>query len=192
MNRICCVIFVLIVALTAAAQSPADKPSEQQGSSTSNKVDPALHADAVKLVEATGARDLVKGNLKQTVEEGKKKIAEKCPTCDPAFAEEWGKRMLERLKVDDFLDVYASVYEKYFTDNELKQLIALQPTSENPQRREPSADLKAKLTSVMPSVMGDSVGGCAKIGAKLGGEIGAEIEKEHPEYFKAKTASDKP
>ncbi len=192
MNRICHITFVLAIAFAASAQSTGDRPSEQQSASTSNKVDPTLHADAVKLVEASGAREAVKGNLKQTVEEGKKKIAEKCSTCDPAFAEEWGKRMLERLKVDDFLDVYASVYEKYFTDEELKQLIALQPTAENPKRREPSADLKAKLTSVMPSVMGDSVGGCAKIGAKLGGEIGAEIEKEHPEYFKAKTAPDKP
>jgi hypothetical protein len=192
MNRMRCIIFIFIVAFSATAQSSADKPSEQQDTSAAKKVDPKLHADAVKLVEASGARERVKGSLKQTVEEGKKKIVEKCSTCDSAFADEWGKRMLERLKVDDFLDVYVQVYEKYFTDDEINELISLQRTNENSQTPEPSAALKAKLASVMPSVMGDAVGGCAKIGAKLGGEIGAEIEKEHPEYLKAKAQANKP
>jgi hypothetical protein len=185
MNRTFYTILVLFLAFFANAQSPADKPP-QQDPPTAKQIDPKLHADAIQLVEVSGAKQRLQGGLTENVAKGKKQMMETCPTCAPAFAEEWEKRMLERIKVNDFLDVYVRVYEKYVTDEEITESIALQSANKNEQTVEPSPALKQKLTSVMPSLMGEALGGCAQIGAKLGGEIGAEIEKEHPEYVKAK------
>jgi len=109
----------------------------------------------------------------------------KCPRCSSKFGDEWEKRMLERLNVNDFLAVYAGVYEKYLTDAEITELISLQKTNKNGPPPTPSPALKQKLESVMPSLIGDAMGGCAAVGAKLGGQIGQEIEREHPEYLKA-------
>jgi hypothetical protein len=106
--------------------------------------------------------------------------------------DELKKRFLERSNLQDYLDVYVRVYEKYFTDAEINELIALQKDKGTSKAASPSPALKEKLTSVMPDVLGDSMGGCAKIGAKLGSEIGSEIEREHPEYMKPPADENRP
>jgi len=187
-----CALLFLALTLSASAQSPVDKPSEPGETTVAKKVDPKLHADAVRFVEVIGAKQRLQDSLKQLVSESKQRMMEKCQRCTTEFADEWEKRFLERINIQDFLDVYVRVYEKYFTDAEINELIALQKEKEISKTASPSPTLKEKLTSVMPSVMGDSIGGCSQIGAKLGGEIGAEIEREHPEYMKPPAKADKP
>jgi hypothetical protein len=119
-------------------------------------------------------------------EEGRKYMMQQCPQCSPEFGEEWSKRMLARLKADDFLEVFVPAYEKSFTDDEILELIKLQEKGKDSQPPAPSPHLKEKAASVMPTVMSEIMGGCTRIGAKLGAEIGAEIEKEYPEYIKTK------
>ena len=183
------VLFVAL-AISANAQSPVDKPSTQgQGQATVAKVDPKLHADAIKLVEVSGAKQRIQDNLEKMVDEAQKTMMDKCQRCSPEFGKEWRKRFLERTTINDYLDVYVRVYEKYFTDAEINELIALQ---KEPSGASLSPALKAKLTAVMPSAMADAIGDCGKIGAKLGAEIGGEIEREHPEYIKPPADSTKP
>jgi hypothetical protein len=159
-------------------------------STTARKVDPKLHADAIRLVEVAGAKQRLQDNFKQMVHDGAKQMMEKCPRCAPEFVDEWKKRFLERSNLQDYLDVYVRVYEKYSTDAEMNELIALQKDKGTSKAASPSPALKEKLVSVMPSVRGDSVGGCAQIGAKLGAEIGSEIEREHSEFLRP--PADKP
>jgi hypothetical protein len=185
-------LLLLALALSANAQSPVDKPSEQGESAIAKKVDPKLHADAIRLVEASGAKQRLQDNFKQMVETGAKAMMENCQRCTPEYADEWKRRFLERSNPQDYLDVYARVYEKYFTDAEINELISLQKDKGTSKAPSPSPTLKEKLTSVMPDVMADSIGGCAKIGAKLGGEIGSEIEREHPEFMKPPADKNRP
>jgi hypothetical protein len=186
--------FLLILALTlsANAQAPIGKAAEPRDPVVASKVDSKLHADTIKLVEISGIRQRIQGNLKQMVADGKKQMMEKCQACSPEFADVWEKRMIERTNIQDYLDVFVSVYEKYFTDEEINELIDLQTKKNSSATASPSPSLKEKLSSIMPSVMGDSIGGCAKVGAKLGGEVGAEIEREHPEYVRSAAEPDKP
>jgi hypothetical protein len=186
------ILLLLTLTLSVNAQSPVDKPSEPGESTIAKKVDPTLHADAIRLVEVSGARQRLQDNIKQLVDEGAKQMTEKCQRCTPEFRDEWKKRFLERSNLQDYLDVYVRVYEKYFTDAEINELIALQKDKGTSKAASPSPALKEKLASVMPDVMGDSMGGCAKIGAKLGAEIGREIEREHPEYMKPQADEDRP
>lgn len=185
-------LLLLALALSLNAQSTVDKHSESDEGTITKKVDPKLHADAVRLVEVSGAKQRLRENFSQLVDDGVKQIMEKCERCTPEFRDEWKKRFLERSNLQDYLDVYVRVYEKYFTDAELNELIALQKDKASSKAASPSPALKEKLTSVMPDVMGDSMGGCAKIGAKLGAEIGSEIEREHPEYMKPPSDKNRP
>ena len=162
------------------------KGAAQDAKPAIDKPDRKLHADAVKLVELSGARKHLEDGFASMTEEGKKHIMQRCPQCSPEFSEEWSKRMLARLKADDFLEVFVQAYEKSFTDDEILQLIELQEKSNNSQPSAPSPHLKEKIDAVMPTVMSEIMGGCTRIGAQLGAEIGAEIEKEHPEYIKPK------
>ena len=117
-------------------------------------------------------------------------MMDKCQGCAPEFGKEWKKRFLERTNINDYLDVYVRAYEKYFTDAEINELIALQ--KETSKTAVPSPALKEKLIAVMPDLMADAIGDCSKIGAKLGAQIGAEIEREHPEDMKPPENSTKP
>ena len=184
-----CTFLLLALALPVNAQSPVDKPSDSE-TTVAKKVDPKLHADAVRLVEVTGAKQHLQENFEKMVDEGQKAMMDKCQGCAPEFGKEWKKRFLERANINDYLDVYVRLYEKYFTDAEINELIALQ--KEPSKTAVPSPALKKKLTEVMPALVADAVGDCGKIGAKLGAEIGAEIEREHPEYLKPPANSTKP
>lgn len=182
-------LLLIALALSDQAQAP---PARQPNSETTEtkKVDPTLHADATKLVELSGAKQRLLDNLDSMVEEARKQMMDKCPRCSPEYGNEWKKRFIARTNVDDYIDVYVRTYEKYFTDAEINELIALQKDAS--KTAVPSPALKEKLTAVMPSLMADVMGDCTKIGAKLGAEIGAEIEREHPEYLKPPADSTKP
>jgi hypothetical protein len=186
------ILLFLALTLSVNAQSPVDNRSELGESSIVKKVDPKLHSDAIRLVEASGARQRLQDNFRQMVDDGAKQMMEKCQRCTPEYRDEWKKRFLERSNLQDYLDVYVRVYEKYFTDAEINELIALQKDKGTSKAASPSPALKEKLASVTPDVMGDSMGGCAKIGAKLGSEIGSEIEREHPEYMKPPADENRP
>jgi hypothetical protein len=179
----------LALALSANAQAPIEKPSDSE-KTVAKKVDPKLHADAVRLVEVSGAKQHLQDNLEKMVDEAQKAMMDKCQGCAPEFGKEWKRRFLERTSINDYLDVYVRAYEKYFTDAEINELIALQ--KETSSTAVPSPALKEKLTVVMPELMADVIGDCGKIGAKLGAQIGAEIEREHPEYTKPPANSPKP
>lgn len=182
-------VLLLVLALSVSAQTPVDKAPGGE-TTVAKKVDPKLHADAVRLVEASGARQHLQDNLEKMVDVGEKEMMDKCQKCTPEFGKAWKRRFLERTNINNYLDVYVRAYEKYFTDAEINELIALQ--KETPKTTVPSPALKEKLAAVMPELMGDAIGDCAKIGSKLGAQIGAEIEREHPEYMKPPANSTQP
>ena len=154
------------------------------GTAASPAVDPKLHSDVMRLIELSGARQELDGRKKEMVEEGRKKMVESCPKCAPEFSKAWAKRMLERMNIEDFLDVYARAYEKYLNRDDVEELIDLKEKAAAHQPAQPSPRLREKIQSVMPALMGDIMGGCVKIGAELGSKVGEEIAAEHPEYVK--------
>jgi len=115
-----------------------------------------------------------------------------CDKCSPEFGEEWEKRMLERLKVEDFLDVYVRVYETYLTEEDVTDLVAFHKARKDSQDASLPPRLKEKLEPLMPTIMSEIMGDCTRIGAKLGGEVGAEIGKEHPQYLRPKDKVENP
>jgi hypothetical protein len=181
----------LTLSLTAHAQAPTEHPAGQAAPEPANKINPKLHADVLKLMDLMGVREILESNLKPLVEKSSKEKVAQCPKCSPEFREEWAKRMLARIKVDDFLEVYVQAYEKHFTDEEITELISLQRKKNDLPPPSPSPELKEKLEAILPTLLSEIMGGCTQVGAKLGGEIGMEIAKEHPEYLDAKPDSPK-
>jgi hypothetical protein len=181
-------LIFLAFLLSPYPQSPSNPAGQTENE---KKLDPKLHADVLKMIEASGARQKLQETLKSGVADGRKTLMEKCEKCLPEFGDEWEKRMLERSKADDYLAVYARVYEKYLTDEDVLALIDYQNAKQKSQDAAFPTKLKEKLGPIMPSLMSEIMGGCAEVGAKLGAEIGSEIEKEHPEYMKSQTKTAK-
>jgi hypothetical protein len=140
------------------------------------------HGDAVKLVELMAVREKVKENAPKMVEAGAEEMKTQFPNFDSRFSDEWARRMLTQLNPDDFVKVYVRVYEKYFTADELEQLIAAQVAINNSKAPVLSPPLLAKVKENAIAMQSAIMGGCTEVGAKLGGEIGQEITKEHPDW----------
>lgn len=192
LKRLLLSILALAVASIASAQPPAPvQPSQENTVQQSNApVDPALHEKALKLIELQGLRQKMQANLDKLVEQGKATMTSRFPGLDPRFVDEWGKRMRARVRIDDYIDIYVKAYEKYFTIDDMQELINAQIAVNDSKTAVLSQQLQEKLKTISPSMQSDILGLSTQIGSKLGAEIGVEIQNEHPEWFKAPKAGD--
>ena len=115
---------LFLVTCTAYSQQPAVAPpnSDAAGSPT----EPSLHNDAKLLVQLMGVRQRMTDGRDKSVQAGKDAMVKNSPTINPAFVEEWGKRMAARTNVEDYVNLFVLVYEKHFNDAEINELIQVQ------------------------------------------------------------------
>lgn len=145
---------------------------------------PSIHQKALELLDAMGTRTVLEQNIDAMIENGRQKLVQQHPGLDPAFSEEWTKRMHERVKIADFLDVVASTYEKHFTIPELDELIAMYRSLAQMNTPHVSSALKQKLNDEMPEIQADMGAGLMNLSEKLGSEVAQSVAADHPEYMK--------
>jgi hypothetical protein len=184
---------IVAMALPIGAQQVVSLPvgTPRPGASTFRSIpdDPRpqpSQANLQQLVELTGDRERLQKALPKLLSDGKTKMLRAYPGVDPAFRDEWEKRMAARIKVDDFLGVTARAYEKHFTNDEILDLIALMSARKEGKPVKASAQLQQKLEAEAPAIMGEIMGGATEVAVKLGAQVGGEIAKEHPEYMRQK------
>ncbi len=176
-NSIMMRVTLIVLAALAWTSSSFAQPDQ--------KVDPKLHADVVKLVEASGERENMQKRLPQQLDAARfRMMSETCKGCDPAFGEEWVKQMAARTDIDEYVHVIERAYEAHLTDDEVVQMIALQNQSKAGQRPTPSDALRQKMVAAMPSILNEIAKKTSEASAKLGTDVRAELEKKHPEWFK--------
>jgi hypothetical protein len=168
-----------------ARQTPATGNAQQDvpaASTAALPVDPKAHDAAVKLVDAIGLKEKMKSNLDKMLTDGIETMKKKFPQINPAFYDEWTKRMRERINFDDYSAIAVHVYEKHFTAAELDEMTQQQIAANELRTPVYSEPLKEKLQQVMSEVLSEMMGGFTQIGAKLGADVGGEIGKEHPDW----------
>ena len=181
--------FSLVLSVHLAAQSPdATAAQTNTGAADSSKTDANQaaakpYADILQLVELSGVRNQVPVLWKSMVEDGRKQMIEQCEMCSKKFTDEWAKRMMERMKMDDVIDIWVKAYEKHFTSEEITSLIELQRKTNAHEKIEMSSALATKLQAELPAVKNEFNDGCAKLASDLGSTITSEIQQEHPEYL---------
>jgi hypothetical protein len=188
---------IMLVALSVAA-------SAQQTASAPEKTPPIpatpanagdrqkLHESAMKFVEASETRRRLEQSLNVLLEDGKQSMLKKNPLMNPLFGDEWVKRMRLRINLDDFVDVTAYAYEKFFTSDEIDELTHRQLALKRGQIYSLPPLLAEKLKSNSPLIQKEINLQTSLIGARLGKEVGEEIAKDHPEWVKPATASAPP
>src|SRR3974390_424520 len=107
------------VSVQAAPQTPATKPSVSSG------VDPAKEADIRSLLELVGARDQVQDSVRQIAEQYREKLLATVPNNDNghAFVNTTINEYEKRYNVDHVTDQLVSLYDKHYTDEEIKGLL---------------------------------------------------------------------
>ena len=143
-----------------------------------------FHSNVLTLVNMTGLRDELLRNRHTVAEEGKQVILHSFPSYDPAFADEWARRM-ERSSVDDYLSVVVAVYEKNYSNDDVLEMIQVQRDLSADRQPVLSLQLRSKLAKVAGDVESEIASGFKELGAKQGEQVGEEVAKEHPEWLRS-------
>ena len=129
-----------------------------------------------------GLRQRLLDSQDKTLDNAKAALTQAHPEYNPAFAEEFAKRMRAKTNVDDYVNVFVRVYEKYLDTDDVAELIQVQQDVNASKTPNIPVQLKEKLSNVAIKMQSEILGGCTEVGAALGGEVGQEIEKEHPDW----------
>ena len=107
------------VSVQAAPQTPATKPSASSG------IDPTKEADIRSLLELVGARDQVQDSVRQIAEQYREKLLATVPNNEKgqAFVNTAINEYEKRYNVDHVTDQLISLYDKHYTDDEIKGLL---------------------------------------------------------------------
>lgn len=155
----CAALFVISMQLIAANDGRTDASGNARGPATSTapttqgEIDPGKVADINKLMEIAGTKQLLKQMVARILTPYKK------------YYPELGDHVWDEFTSDDSLraqmDRTVSVYDKYFTHQEIKDLIAFY-----------NSPVGQKYTRVMPAVAADLM----TLGQEWGREIAAKIK----------------
>jgi len=170
---------LLLSAFVVAQQQSNPVAKSVSGDSVSAAVDPALAADIRRLMDDAGVSQL----LKQQVDLMAQPLAElmkQNPNLSPDYVDALTRRLREKLTGPNIAEMAIQSYAKYFTRDDIRQMIAYQ---ESPVGR--------KARQATPQIMADLFTEMRAYGEKVGREAAEEVIKEHPEYLK-KPASAEP
>jgi hypothetical protein len=105
-----------------AIQAAAHTTSAKQNAST---VDPSKEADIRALLELVGARDQVQDSVRQTAEQYREKLLASVPNNEKgqAFVNTTINEYEKRYDVDRVNDQLVALYDKHYTDDEIKSLL---------------------------------------------------------------------
>ena len=140
-----------------------------------------LHVSALAAVDGELGEVEVVVHL---LEEGKQAMMQRNPGLNPKFGDEWVRRMKERVKPDDFVEITAKVYATYYTSDELEQMTQAQLALKNSRIYSVSPELNQKIKANASHIQTDINTNISRLGSSMSIEVGQEIEKEHPEWAK--------
>ena len=180
------ILILSLAAIPAGAQGPGSAPASPAAVSngTGQGANTALHQSALKFLEASDARPRLQQHLDKLLDDGKQSLVTRDPLLNPKFAEEWEKRMRQRVNLDEIVDATARVYEKYYTSEELDQLTQSQLAVKQARTHSVPPQLVEKVKSNSAQIQSDINRETSLIGSRLSIAVGQEIEKEHPDWVK--------
>jgi len=106
----------------AAAQDPTMK---QNPTKSATPIDPVKDADIRALLELVGARDQVQDSVRQTAEQYREKLLASVPNNEKgqAFVNTTINEYEKRYDVDRVNEQLVALYDKHYTDEEIKSLL---------------------------------------------------------------------
>jgi hypothetical protein len=176
---------ILILALAAApalAQQPDPAPGVARSVAVPQNEPSPLRQSALKFLEACDARQRLEQNLDKLLDDGKQALMKRDPLLNPKFADEWVKRMRQRINLDEFVDATAAVYEKYYTREELDQMMQAQLAKKQAKAYPIPAQLAEKMKFNSAQIQTDINTATSNLGSRLSIMVGEQIEKDHPEW----------
>jgi len=155
-----------------AAEQNAKAEMDKAAPAQANPIDPAKEADIRSLMELVGARDLVQDGANTAIEQSREKLLATVPDNDKgqAFVNAFATSYEKRFDVDQVTDQLVRVYDKHYTDDEIKGLLQFY-----------GSPLGQKVAAEMPKISRESQAAVRAAGSKAAREALAEMKKQNPE-----------
>lgn len=147
-----------------------------QPASATRRIDPTFDADLRNFCDVLGVRKILLLHRDQAIETSRAAVLQAHPDQTPNFTAEWTRQMRAQLTPDLFVDALVPIIARYFTDNEVRSLIAYRTSV---ARRQPASlppDLERKMATVMPTLQTEFAAEVSRIALKLGTDIAAHIK----------------
>ena len=112
-------------AVQASPQGAGPAQNSAASLQSSSSIDPAKEADIRSLMELVGARDLVQDGSNTAIEQSREKLLATVPTNNKgqAFVNAFAASYQKKFDVDQVTDQLVAIYDKHFTDDEIKGLL---------------------------------------------------------------------
>jgi hypothetical protein len=176
-------VFVLVFSTAPAFANPvprqssdAQTPVASTALAAPGKIDPAKEADIRKLLDLTGVKGIASQTMTAMSTTLRPLMINSLPPGDyrGKLIDLWLERFRAKLDVQQMVDAAVPLYDKYFSDDEIKGLIAFYQTPVGQK----SISMVPKLTADMQSLN-------AKIGQDAGRQAMQEVLAENPDLAKA-------
>lgn len=159
-------------AVQAAPQGAAPTQNSTASPQSTSPIDPAKEADIRSLMELVGARDLVQDGANNAIEQSREKLVATVPNNDKgqAFVNAFAASYQKKFDVDQVTDQLVAIYDKHFTDEEIKGLLQFY-----------GSPLGQKVAAEMPKIGRETQAAIRAAGAKAAKDSLAEMKQENPE-----------
>jgi uncharacterized protein len=156
----------------ASHQSTAPARGNATAAQSNSSIDPAKLADIRSLMELVGARDLVRDGANTAIEQSREKLLASVPNNDKgqAFVNAFAASYQKKFSVDEAADQVVGIYDKHFTDDEIKGLLQFY-----------GSPLGQKVAAEMPKIGRETQAAIRAISAKAAKESLAEMKQQYPE-----------
>jgi hypothetical protein len=156
----------------AAPQSAAPMQGNAGHPQASSSIDPAKEADIRSLMELVGARDLVQDGANTAIEQSREKLLVTVPNNDKgqAFVNAFAVSYQKKFDVDQVTDQLVAVYDKHFTEDEIKALLQFY-----------GSPLGQKVAAEMPKISRETQAATRAASGKAAKDALAEIKQQNPE-----------
>ncbi len=179
---------LLVFALNCVHLNAQDKsaPATVPKGSTplpEHKLDPTKEADIRKLLELMGTTGIMKETMANMEKNLKPMVARSLPEGDyrDKLVDLFFERFHTKLDLQQLLDLAVPIYDKYFSDEDIKGLMRFYQTP-----------LGQKTVKVLPELTAELTEAGQQLGGTVARQSMMEVIAEHPELEKAMEESQKP
>jgi uncharacterized protein len=155
---------------------PQQNPPASAVSSGEKKIDPVKEADIRKLLEVTGTMAMIEQTMQEMEKSIKPLMAKALPAGEyrDKLVDLFFEKFHAKLDLQKLVDLAVPMYDRHFSDEEIKGLIAFYQTP-----------IGQKALKAMPQLTAELMQAGNKMGEDLGRESMMEVLAEHPELEKA-------
>jgi uncharacterized protein len=161
-----------------APQNPPPKSAPQPAATQSDekKIDPGKEADIRKLLELTGTKTSMEQTMESMEKSVKPMVANSLPPGDyrEKLVDLFFEKFRAKMDLQKLLDLAVPIYDKYFSDEDIKGLIQFYKTP-----------LGQRASKALPQLTEELTEAGQQMGGVIARQSMMEVIAEHPELGKA-------